>query len=219
MVSPQKRSKSARHEVRRTRSNGQATMQRLLKFGRAELHRSGAIGFNVDRVVRQSKVSASSLYHHFGSRDGFLAALEFERSFEEIMREMEMLNKYITESDDPEALFKVTELVFSHSGNPTSQERRRHRIETLAAASHNPGLRQMLANAQQKGTARHIEVLQLAVMKSGAKLEQPIEGIAYLIQSLLIGRTLVDLMDDSDLSTAWEQTALAALRGVLAPIV
>ena len=181
-------------------------MQRLLKFGRAELHRSGAIGFNVDRVVRQSKVSASSLYHHFGSRDGFLAALEFERSFEEIMREMEMLNKYITESDDPEALFKVTELVFSHSGNPTSQERRRHRIETLAAASHNPGLRQM-------------EVLQLAVMKSGAKLEQPIEGIAYLIQSLLIGRTLVDLMDDSNLSTAWEQTALAALRGVLAPNV
>ena len=201
--------------VRRTRANGEATVARLLAHGRTELQQSGAIGFNVERVLRKAKVSPSSLYHHFGSRDGFIAALEFEGSYSNVMREIEMLRSYIISTDDPEAFFKASELVLSLAGKPAGRERRRHRIETLVAATRNPALRKILADAQRDGTAQYIEVLRLALEKRKEVPHYPVEGIAYVVQSMLVGRIIVDLLDDDELGKAWEQTALAAMRAVL----
>ena len=192
-------------------------MQKLLKFGREELARAGAIGFNVDRVLRKAKVSTSSLYHHFESRDGFIAALEFERSYDDLMREIEMLRSYVASTDDPDAFFKAAELALALAGDHRGKARRRHRIESLAAAARNPGLRKLLADAQRDGTAQYMEVLRLAMDKRGETPRYPIDGIAYVVQSLLVGRILVDLTDDDELGKAWETTALGAIRAVLSP--
>ena len=203
--------------TQRKRSNGQATMQRLLKFGREELEQAGAVGFNVDRVLRRAKVSTSSLYHHFGNRDGFIVAVEFERSYNDLVREIEMLRTYVVSTDDPDALIKASEFVLTLGGEPRGKERRRHRVETLAAATRNPALRRMLSDAQREGTAKYMDVLRLAMEIRGGEPRYPIEGIAYLVQSILLGRVLVDLMDDDELGKAWETTALGAIRAILSP--
>jgi AcrR family transcriptional regulator len=192
-------------------------MQRLLKFGREELEQAGAVGFNVDRVLRRAKVSTSSLYHHFGNRDGFIVAVEFERSYNDLVREIEMLRTYVVSTDDPDALIKASEFVLTLGGEPRGKERRRHRVETLAAATRNPALRRMLSDAQREGTAKYMDVLRLAMEKRGGEPHYPIEGIAYLVQSILLGRVLVDLTDDDELGKAWETTALGAIRAVLSP--
>ena len=192
-------------------------MQKLLKFGREELEQAGALGFNVDRVLRRAKVSTSSLYHHFGNRDGFIVAVEFERSYGEMVREIDMLRTYMLSTDDPDALTKATEFALTLAGEPRGKERRQHRFETLAAAGRNPALRRMLADAQREGTAKYMEVLRLAVEKRGEEPRYPIEGIAYLVQSILLGRMLVDLVDDDELGKAWETTALGAIRAIHSP--
>lgn len=213
---PRKKPTAAQPAARRTRSNGQATVQKLLKFGREELDQVGTLGFNVDRVLQRAKVSASSLHHHFGNRDGFIVALEFERSYADMIREIELLRNYVASTSDTDALLKASEVVLSLGGDTRGKERRRHRIETLAAASHNPALQQMLADSQRDGTAMYIDVLRIAVKGRAGKYRYPIEGIAYLAQSILIGRILVDLMDDEALGKAWENTALGALREIFA---
>lgn len=213
---PRKKPATERPAARRTRSNGQATVQKLLKFGREELDRVGTLGFNVDRVLQRAKVSASSLHHHFGNRGGFIVALEFERSYADMIREIEMLRNYVASTSDTDALLKASEVVLSLGGDSRGKERRRHRIETLAAASHNPALRQMLADSQRDGTAMYMEVVRIAMKGRAGKYRYPIEGIAYLAQSILIGRILVDLMDDEALGRAWEKTALGALREIFA---
>jgi len=191
-------------------------MQKLLKLGADELARTGTIDFNVDRVLRRAKVSTSSLFHHFGNRDGFLAALEYERAHANMMREIDMLRSFILSTDDPDAIVKAYQFALSLSGDGLGRERRRQRIESLAAAGHNAGLRRILIDFQRNGTAQYIEVLRLAIEKRGEASSFPIEGIAYVMQSLLLGRILVDLMDDDELAKAWEETALGAVRAVIA---
>lgn len=190
-------------------------MQKLLKLGAEELARTGTIDFNVDRVLRRAKVSTSSLFHHFGNRDGFLAALEYERAHANMMREIDMLRSFILSTDDPDAIVKAYQFALSLSGDGLGRERRRQRIESLAAAGHNAGLRRILIDFQRNGTAQYIEVLRLAIEKRGEASSFPIEGIAYVMQSLLLGRILVDLMDDDELAKAWEETALGAVRAVI----
>jgi AcrR family transcriptional regulator len=201
--------------ARRTRSNGRATMQKLMKFGGEELSRTGALGFNVERVLRKAKVSTSSLVHHFGNRDGFIAALEYERAHLNMMREIDMLRSFILSTDDPDAIFKAYQFALSLSGDALGRERRRQRIESLAVAGRNPGLLQLLTEFQRDGTAQYVEVLRLAMDKRGDSPPFPIEGVAYVMQSLLVGRILVDLMDDDDLGKAWESAALGAVRAIL----
>ena len=201
--------------ARRTRSNGRATMQKLMKFGGEELSRAGALGFNVERVLRKAKVSTSSLVHHFGNRDGFIAALEYERAHANMMREIDMLRSFILSTDDPDAIFKAYQFALSLSGDALGRERRRQRIESLAVAGRNPGLHRLLVDFQRDGTSQYVEVLRLAMDKRGDSPPFPIEGVAYVMQSLLVGRILIDLMDDDDLGKAWESAALGAVRAIL----
>ncbi len=201
--------------ARRTRSNGRATMQKLMKLGGEELSRAGALGFNVERVLRKAKVSTSSLVHHFGNRDGFIAALEYERAHANMMREIDMLRSFILSTDDPDAIFKAYQFALSLSGDALGRERRRQRIESLAVAGRNPGLHRLLVDFQRDGTSQYVEVLRLAMDKRGDSPPFPIEGVAYVMQSLLVGRILVDLMDDDDLGKAWESAALGAVRAIL----
>jgi hypothetical protein len=42
-------------------------------------------------------------------------------------------------------------------------------------------------------------------------------GLAYVIQSMLVGRVLADISDDETLDRQWEDAAIAALRGMLRP--
>ena len=201
--------------ARRTRSNGRATMQKLMKFGGEELSQAGALGFNVDRVLRRARVSTSSLFHHFGNRDGFIAALEYERAHANMMREIDMLRSFILSTDDPDAIFKAYQFALALSGESHGRERRRQRIESLAVAGRNPSLHRLLTEFQRDGTAQYVEVLRLAMEKRGDSPSFPIEGVAYVMQSLLVGRILVDLVDDDDLSKAWEAAALGAVRAIL----
>lgn len=93
------------------RENGRRTAALLLKLGRQELEQVGVVDFKLDRVLRRAKTTYSSFYHHFGSRDGFLATLAFERSYDNLKSEIESLRAYIDTSDDPRNIVTALEFV------------------------------------------------------------------------------------------------------------
>ena len=61
------------------RSNGIETAKRILDVAIKELNDVGPSRFNLDRVIERAEISRSSLYHHYGSRDGLIIAVELHR--------------------------------------------------------------------------------------------------------------------------------------------
>lgn len=204
-----KRRNSQHRQKRSSRENGRRTTELLLKLGREELERVGVVDFKLDRVLRRAETTYSSFYHHFGNRDGFLAALAFERSYDNLKSEIDSLRAYIESSDDPRSILRALEFIFKSSGTARARDRRRHRLESLTQAHRSPGLRRALADAQREGTNLLVEVMHLAAEKSGMSPRQPIPGFAYILQSLLFGRALVDLVDDQELEKQWVESATA----------
>lgn len=198
--------------ARTTRVDGRATIQLLLQHGHEELERSGAIDFNLDRVLRESDVSRSSLYHHFASREGFIAALEFENSVNRNMREMEQMRAFILGSTDHEQVLKAIELALSADGGDVGRSRRQRRVQSLAAAAHSKPLREMQKQAQISGSKHFAETLRMAAERGIIETQLPIDGIAYLIQSILVGRILADITDDESIDREWSAAASAAIR-------
>lgn len=207
---------AASEEIKKpTRANGRATVAVLLKHGRDELERSGTVNFNLDTVLRRSKVSRSSLYHHFTSREGFIVALEFERSYARQMRELELMRAFFTNATSDEQIFVTFEAGLVAAGKSDGRLRRQHRVETLAAAMRSDQLRKMLANAQVEGTAYFKETLKQAADRGVITLRAPIDGVAYVMQSLFVGRILVDLVDDQQVDADWVTAAMTTIRHLL----
>jgi AcrR family transcriptional regulator len=200
-----------------SRANGRATAERILKFARHEITTAGPVEFNIDRVLRKSKVSRSSLYHHFTSREGLITALEFERAYKETISEMELIRNFVLNASDLQKVFDSIEFALIAMGEKRGHERRRHRIETLAAGIRSPALQRTLADAQVAGSNHFIETLQLATEKQLIAPTEPLSGIAYVIQSLFVGRILVDLTGDSELDKAWVTTTMSTIKSLLIP--
>lgn len=201
--------------ARSTRANGRATVETLLRHGREELERVGAVDFNLERVLRRSKISQSSLYHHFSSREGFVVALEFENSYRRQMNDMELMRGFLLATSSREKVMQSVEFALAVAGNDDGRMRRQRRIGSLAAAGQSRQLRKMLAEAQVAGSRHFAETIRMATERGIVRTDLPIDGISYVIQSLFLGRILADLADDPQVDRDWVTTSMSVIRHLL----
>lgn len=199
----------------RKRSDGRDTMAKVLQFATAELELHGSVKFNLDRVIEQSGISRSSIYHHFGNRDGVLAAIEIERFTDFMMTGVVAVRELLAGmSDIEEWLTAIDEMLIS--GNSTDARAQRvQRVSTLVVAQENEKLMSVLSKVQMEGTKHLAETLQMAVSRGLMHPTAPTLGIAYIFQSILVGRILVDLDEDPEANTAWVAAGISSLRHLI----
>jgi AcrR family transcriptional regulator len=201
----------------RKRSDGLRTIERVLKAADEEMAEFGFVKFNLDRVMEKSGVARSSVYHHFGGRDGVIAALETTNTMRSLERGMSDFESSLDGITSGEEAFQLIGLGLRAFGSSENKHRRQRRISSLSAAHNSPAIRQVLAAEQRAGSEVLTRVLKKAQSKGLCDPVGPMFGLAYVIQSMLVGRVLADISDDETLDRQWEDAAIAALRGMLRP--
>ena len=96
--------------TRRKRSDGLRTIERVLKAAEDEMAEFGFVKFNLDRVMEKSGVARSSVYHHFGGRDGVIAALETSSTMRSLERETAEFETFLDTLTSGEQAFELIEL-------------------------------------------------------------------------------------------------------------
>lgn len=179
------------------------------------LDRRGADRFTVEEVLIESDTSASSLYHHFGSRQGLLVAVEEER-YRRGLRAEDRRNL------EEGLAATTTEQFFQHLANqlrriatdPASVAVRRERLQVAARALDSPDLARRTIEVQ----ARLID----EVAKSFANAQalglinadiDPREYSAWF-HGLTLGRTFTEDALDAE---AWLSIAIPAALAPLRP--
>ena len=201
----------------RKNANGASTMETLIKFGVEELQRAGAIDFNLENVLRESGVSRGSLYHHFGSRHGLITHCEAHLLKQTLKTENEGIRLLIESGSSGEELFSLLVMLIRSLGSPAAVEQRSKRIRTLAGSVEDPSLMRLIAESQQKGSQYLVESYQLAVDKGFIKPRIDLPALVYLTQSMFLGRVLVDIIRDEELSASVNDAAIEALRYLMNP--
>ena len=204
-------------EPTRKRSDGLQTIGVVLRHARAELDASGPVKFNLDRVIESSGVARSSVYHHFGSRAGLIATLELEFWVDQQAAELRGLRKFLLEATDLEEVFGAIEFVLRVDGGPEGRQRRARRISSLVAADGIPALATTLREAQISGTDHLAETLRMLQERGTIAPSVDLDGLAYFIQSILVGRVLVDVGDEEGVDSKWVDVAMTTLRHLFAP--
>jgi AcrR family transcriptional regulator len=202
---------------RRTRRDGRATVSLVMRVAAEELDASGPVAFNLDRVIDVAGVSRSSVYHHFGSRAGLITAVEGSRMLDAYQEANVATREVVRSVKSGEQFFEFVESVFAAGGGADAQARRNRRVASLAAAEQMPGLHELMRDAQRSGMDYYEETLQMAKDRGLIDPQVPLRGIANFIQSVLVGRVLVDLLEDAEADADWVTTTMVALRCLLRP--
>ncbi len=192
-------------------------METLISFGLKELERSGSIDFNLETVLRESGISRGSLYHHFGSRHGLISHCEAQQLKQSLKNENEIIRKLIETGNSGEELFELLAMFIRTLGSDKVVAQRSRRIRTIATSAEDPHLRKMLAESQIKGSQFLVDSFQIAVDKGLIQPIVPLPALVYVIQAMFLGRVLVDITHESDLSDGVNEATIEALRHLMNP--
>jgi len=130
------------------RSNGIETAKKILHVAIKELDESGPSRFNLDRVIDNAEISRSSLYHHYGNRDGLIMAVELHRLQTTLSANDQETRLIMEHIATPREAWEIIELGIRSSVMQQQRVVRAQRFASFAASEHAPALKESLQRMQ-----------------------------------------------------------------------
>jgi AcrR family transcriptional regulator len=187
-------------------------MRALLDAAHREVEKHGLIDFNLDRVLADAGAARSSLYHHFGSREALIAAVEFETAARALQAEMDLMRVVILSAKSVDDVIALLEAGLRGDGGAASRARRVRRIEQLVIASRSKALADVVAAAQRDGTKHLADTLTMAADRGIIAPRIDTMALSMWLQTHLVGRNLLDVLDDPAVEAEWITGVVEAAR-------
>ena len=183
----------------------------------ALLERDGAVGFRIEDLIAQTGISKSSLYLHFGDRDG-LIAVALESAFVRDVRAnvdaaIAIFSKVKTKKQMQQAIPTLVDAALN-----LRNDARWQRVMVLSSARHRQDLSKRISDPQIMFNSALEEIVrdkqQLGVIRNDLDARE----IGVLIQAAIFGRIFRDLdpkMKDANLKN-WRKVLISLYEFFLA---
>ncbi len=197
---------------RDTSRRGRATMAKLVEVASAELDRVGLAKFDLDSVLRKSKVSKGSLYHHFGSKNGLLIAVETAQWVKYLESQNELLRLLVDKCRSATELFELMTRVIEISGRKENRELRKKRLRAIVFAQHNKEFATLMKSSQIDSARYLSETFQIAQNRGWVKPNLNLDAIAYWFTGIFIGHIMLDITELDHLDDEWNKIAIESFK-------
>lgn len=188
----------------------------LLETAVALLVERGPEGFTIDEVLIKSGTSSSSLYHHFGSRQGLLIAAQDE-SYRRLARGEDRgnLDGGLAANTTEEFLDYIADQLERIVTDPANRTVRRTRLEVVARSLASPELAAQTVAVQEKMLDVIAAMFGDAQARGLINPELDTRAYAAWFHGMTLGRTVTEA--GSVDSEAWLAVAIPAALAPLRP--
>jgi AcrR family transcriptional regulator len=200
---------------RETSRRGRATAAKLIEFATKELDRVGPAKFDVDSVLRKSKISKGSLYHHFGNKNGLLVAVETQQFIKYLDEQNTLLRNLVETRKSASDFLTLMTRFMEISGLPENRDLRKKRIRAITVAAHDRDLSEFIKTEQINGSLYLAQTLQIAKDRGWIKPDVDVLAASYWIQGLFMGHIMLDIAEIKDLDKAWNSISVDAIRSFI----
>ena len=179
--------------------------------------RHGDSGFRIEELIERTGISKSSLYLHFGDRDGLVGLALSTAFLRDIRNNVDdaavLLADVKNRKQMEEAIPQLVELALN-----TPDVSRWQRVMVLASARNRPEMMKRVSEGQTMVNTA-IEELVRGLQKSGVvRIDLDAREIGVLIQTAIIGRIFRDI--DSEITAEdldkWRAILVSVYEGILA---
>ena len=206
-----------RRKLRSAPNERHLTYTKSLKKTIVLLERDGAVGFRIEDLIAQTGISKSSLYLHFGDRDG-LIAVALESAFVRDVRAnvdgaIAIFSKVKTKKQMQQAIPTLVDAALN-----LRNESRWQRLMVLSSARHHQDMLKRISDSQIMFNSALEEIVrdkqQLGIIRNDLDARE----IGVLIQAAIFGRIFRDLdpkMKDTNLKS-WRKVLISVYETFLA---
>ncbi len=195
---------------------GAETVSRLIDAAVAALDAHGESGFRVEQVIEDAGASASSLYHHFGNRDGLIdaaRAVEFTRRAAEDVASIDMSGELTRES-----LLAELDRINRDLSSDERAPQRKQRLAILGRAASRPELWASLEREQGRVIDELSSIIEVAQSLELIRGDVEPRALAVFMLGHGLGRVVSDLdPDPADLDARMQVVDLVVRSFVLPP--
>lgn len=176
----------------------------------------GEGGFRIEDVIERTGISKSSLYLHFGDRDGLIGAAYVEVFTTDTNRNIEQAI-LIFEGVETQAQLEASIPIFVQALARVPSQVRWNRLDVLSAARYRPEFMSRIVEAQTRLNSALAEALTAQQKLGNVRSDISAREMAVLIQGVSFGRIFRDLDSkmDRDNSKDWSELAAAVYKVVL----
>ena len=206
-----------KNEVRKRAPRKTPNLDEVIAVAIELLLRHGEGGFRIEDVIERTGISKSSLYLHFGDRDGLIGAAYVEQFTTDTNRNISQAISVFDDIRTTEQLEAVLP-AFVKTIASIPHTVRWNRIDVLSAARHRPEFMARIVEAQTRLNSALTEALSVQQKLGNVRKDLSAREMAVLIQGISFGRIFRDLdskLDRDDLDD-WSELALA-VYGIVLP--
>jgi AcrR family transcriptional regulator len=196
-------------------TRGQATERALIEAARHQIETRTDADFRVDEIIAEVGVSASSVYHLFGSREGLMEAAWLDWARQNASEDVWAIQTVLENATSPEHAVDEIIRVVLMAQSARRTERRFQRLTVLAAAVRRPGLREEIGRLETETNHRYQHVLDDAKSRGLLRPDLDTRLIPVLVRALSFGRVSNELSVEQVDPDAWDAEVKRILRRLL----
>jgi len=195
--------------------------QQLLEAAIVAIDDGGEVALRVDEIATAAGVTNPTLYHYFGGRHGLVAAAQAERFRRLMILGLDEGLRIVREAAPVEefaamlpAIVAIVAIVAIGAGE-AGASRRAARAAVLGSATSRPQLTKEIRDVLAVAGGQLAEFYRIGKDRGLILTDIDPDAMAHWWFSALVGRHLIDLLDDDRITAQWEQMTLWSLQKIL----
>jgi len=191
------------------------TRERVLDIVLEQLEDGGESAVRMDDLRDRSGVSIGSIYHHFGDRDGVIAAAQLRRFARYAEAEIAALSHIVERSRDVAEFRRWIRQLTVRTASAVRVAVRWGRIGVLGSTIGRPGLQAEVRAVQTRLTDEFQAHVAQGQARGFFRSDLDPRAVAAFIEAYSLGLVLNDLDEHAVDERAWEQVVWAVLDSLI----
>lgn len=192
-----------------------STKEKLLDVAIRIINEKGEAGLRIEDLLDEVDVTAPTLYHHFGNREGLIIEAQAERFLRSSRVGVSEIIEAFNASKTVDDLKKVVRLAVSYRGDTSRIEYRLQRLNALGAAYARPDLATRIVDAQESVVREIADAMRPFQTKGLIRSDVDLEMVVAWYYGALLGGLLVELTPSTLDSSQWAVVMIDAVDHLL----
>jgi len=192
-------------------ARAESTVATVIEATIRAIEANGEASVRIDDILKETGISKGSLYHHFGGREGLIAAARVTQFSRFVAEDARNIRETLTKTNTLEEFISATSALVE-LGDSVERERARHnRLSVIASSYGRPELRQSLALQQHSHTETIADAVRYGQQKGWIRTDVSARAVAVFVQGYNLARVLLEIDTEPVPITDWDHVVRVAL--------
>jgi AcrR family transcriptional regulator len=198
-------------------ARAEATVSNVIEAAIRAIEANGEASIRIDDILQETGISKGSMYHHFGGREGLIAAARVTQFSRFVAEDAARVREALLKTKSFQEFVTVTSSLVEIGSAVERAHARLNRLSVISSSYGRPELRDALALQQHTHTETIAEAIRYGQRNGWLRTDVDARALSVFVQGYNLARVLLDLDTEPVSTKDWEQVVRVALGSFFVP--